>query len=172
MMMCPPQLTRTLARTLARLRRDDSGVALVEFGFVLPLMLLIFAMAIEGGRTFWAYQTAVAGVRDATRYLSRAVPSNACSVGYNFAPIAQTISDIVTQDNTGLQVLPSQVAITSVVPTLACIPGDYRISPAPVITVTVSMTIAYPFSGIFGLNGQALPGVATTIADSARVFGA
>jgi Flp pilus assembly protein TadG len=161
-----------LTRTMARLHRDDSGVALVEFGFVLPLMLLIFAMAIEGGRTFWAYQTAVAGVRDATRYLSRAVPSNACSVGYNFTPITPTISDIVASDTGGASVLPAQVTITSVVPTLACIPGDYRISPAPVVTLTVNMTIAYPFAGIFTLSGQTLPGVATTVADSAKVFGA
>ncbi|MGL5011400.1 MAG: TadE/TadG family type IV pilus assembly protein [Paracoccaceae bacterium] len=161
-----------ITRTLARFRRDDTGVALVEFAFVLPLMLLVFAMAVEGGRTFWAYQTAVAGVRDATRYLSRAVPSNACTAGYNFAPITATITSIVTNDNAGVPVLPSQVAVTSVVPTLSCVPGNYRISPAPVVTVTVNMTIAYPFSGIFGLNDQSLPGVATTIADSAKVFGA
>jgi Flp pilus assembly protein TadG len=165
-------LWHSLTTTCRRLRRCDDGVALVEFAFVLPLMLLVFAMAIEGGRTFWAYQTAVAGVRDATRYLSRAVPSNACSAGYNFGPITATIADIVAKDMNGATVLPAQVVITSVVPTLTCVPGNFRISPAPVVKVTVNMTIAYPFSGIFGFNGQTLPGVATTVADSAKVFGA
>jgi Flp pilus assembly pilin Flp len=162
----------TLSDAGRRFRRNDDGVALVEFAFVLPLMLLVFAMAIEGGRTFWAYQTAVAGVRDATRYLSRTVPSNACSAGYNFAPITPTITDIVRNDMNGAAVLPAQVTIISVVPTLACIPGDFRINPAPVVTVTVDMTIAYPFSGLFGLAGHSLTSVETTVADSAKVFGA
>jgi Flp pilus assembly protein TadG len=157
---------------LRRFWRNDDGVALVEFGMVLPIMLLFFAMAVEGGRTFWAYQTAVAGVRDATRYLSRAVPSNACSAGYNFAPITPTITDIVSKDRTGAPVLPAQISIASVVPTLSCVPGSFRVSPAPVVTVTVTMTIAYPFSGIFVLNGQSLPGVTTIVTDSAKVFGA
>jgi Flp pilus assembly protein TadG len=163
---------RKLSAACRRFRRCDEGVALVEFAFVLPLMLLVFAVAVEGGRTFWAYQTAVAGVRDATRYLSRAVPSNACTAGYNFAPITAKIADIVGKDTSGATVMPSQVTVTSVVPTLACIPGNFRISPAPVITVTVQMTIAYPFSGIFDLNDQTLTGVQTVVTDSARVFGA
>jgi Flp pilus assembly protein TadG len=164
--------TRPSRAALRRFWRNDDGVALVEFGMVLPIMLLFFAMAVEGGRTFWAYQTAVAGLRDATRYLSRAVPSNACSAGYNFVPITPTVTDIVAKDSTGAPVLPAQITITSVVPSLSCVPGSFRVSPAPVVTVTVTMTIAYPFSGIFVLNGQSLPGVTTTVTDSAKVFGA
>jgi Flp pilus assembly protein TadG len=163
---------RTITTVFRQLRRNDDGVAMVEFGFVLPLMLLFFALAVEGGRTFWAYQTAVSGVRDATRYLTRAVPSNACSAGYNFGPITPAVKDIVTKDMAGATVLPAQVVVTSVVPTLACVSGNYRISPAPVVTVTVTMTIAYPFSGIFGLNDQSVLNVVTTVADSGKVFGA
>src|SRR5687767_807230 len=63
---------------LARLARNERGVALVEFAILLPILLLLFAVTIEGTRMMWSYQTAIAGVRDAARYLGRITPSNVC----------------------------------------------------------------------------------------------
>lgn len=163
---------RALCLTFRRLGRDDRGVALVEFGMILPLMLLFLALAVEGGRTFWSYQTAIAGVRDATRYLSRALGSNACSAGADVAGYSATLLAIVTQGLDGEALLPPNVQITGVTPTLACISGDFRVDPAPVATVTADLTIAYPFAGIFGLVGAPLATVTTTVTDSTRVFGA
>ncbi len=158
-------------RTLHHLRRDDSGVALVEFGLILPLMLLFFALAIEGGRTFWAYQTAIAGVRDAARYVSHATPSNVCSTGGNLNGLNTKVTDIVKKNISGTSAFPGQITIVSVTPLLTCVSGTYRLTPTPVVTVTATMTIAYPFSGLFTLSGQTAAGVTTTVTDRARIFG-
>ena len=37
---------------LRRLRRDEDGSALVEFGLILPMILIVFAVTIEGSRLF------------------------------------------------------------------------------------------------------------------------
>ena len=65
----------------ARFARDESGVALVEFAVVLPMMLVVFAVIIEGSRLMMSYESAISGVRDATRYLARITDAGACAVG-------------------------------------------------------------------------------------------
>lgn len=166
-------------RIVKRLRSDDAGVALVEFAIALPVLLLFLALMVEGGRSFYAYQSAIAGVRDATRYMSDAVPMDVCSRSGNLTSYRQKVSDIVRNSVSG-EVLfasqisdqnPSQVAVTSVTPSLACVAGNFRISPAPVVTVTARLSIAYPFSGLFALVGSDLPRVDTVISDTARIFG-
>ena len=62
-------------RFSSRFAEREDGAALVEFALLLPIFLLLFAMAVEGSRTFWSYQTAIAGVRDAARYVARAAPA-------------------------------------------------------------------------------------------------
>ena len=65
---------KRLRHHLLRLARNDDGVAIVEFAIALPMMLLVFAVIIEGSRLMIAYQSTIAGVRDATRYLSSVLP--------------------------------------------------------------------------------------------------
>jgi Flp pilus assembly protein TadG len=57
---------------------DEDGVALVEFAIFLPLFLLSFFVIVEFSRTFFSYQGAIAGVRDATRYLARVSDGSVC----------------------------------------------------------------------------------------------
>jgi len=52
----------------------QTGVALVEFAFVLPLLLVLSLLATELGRAVYRYNTTAKAVRDAVRYLSVQTP--------------------------------------------------------------------------------------------------
>lgn len=156
---------------LSRFLREETGAALVEFAVVLPMMLLVFAVIVEGSRLMIAFQSAIGGVRDATRYLARVVPSDICTTGGSVAGYAAQLQTIVGQSTTGGTFLPAGVIVNSVTPTLACVAGTYRVSPAPVASVTANVSITFPFAGIFGLNGGTLAPIVTNVSDSARVFG-
>lgn len=154
-----------------RFRRCQSGAALVEFAILLPLLLLTFSVIIEGGRLMWSYQTVVAGVRDASRYLARVAPSDLCVTGGNVAGFQTQLEQIVRTARGGAQIFPTGITVNSVVPTHACVAGPYRISPAPVTTVTASLTITFPFAPLFAFAGQTLGTVNTTVTDQSRVYG-
>jgi len=157
---------------LRRLRNQEDGSALVEFAFVLPLMLLIFAVTIEGSRTFWAYQTTIAGVRDATRFIARAEPAEVCSQGGDLSHWNQRATDIVRNSSAGTNLFPTSITVTSVTPTLTCVTGNYTLTQVPLATVTAQLEISYPFSGFFGFFNLQLPSVNTTVTDTGRIFGA
>lgn len=156
---------------LAAFRRGDGGAALVEFAVMLPILLLVFAVIIEGGRMMWSYQAAVSGIRDAARYLARAVPQDICSTGGSVAGYTAQLEDIVRESISGDAIFPSGMSVTAVTPALTCQAGIYRISPAPVVEVTASLTITFPFAGVFALNGGSRGTINTTISDQSRVFG-
>ncbi|WP_375279734.1 TadE/TadG family type IV pilus assembly protein [Pseudooctadecabacter sp.] len=156
---------------ISRFRRADDGAALVEFAFVLPLMLLIFAVIIEGSRTFWAYQTTIAGVRDATRFIARAEASDICETGGGLTQWTARAGSIVRQSQSGTDLFPSTISVTSVIPTLACISGNYAMGTVPVATVTAQLEIDYPFAGVFSFFDLSLPKVTTVISDTGRIFG-
>jgi Flp pilus assembly protein TadG len=52
----------------------QQGVALVEFAFVLPLLLVLSLVSTELGRAVYRYNTTAKAVRDAVRYLSVQTP--------------------------------------------------------------------------------------------------
>lgn len=56
------------------MRTRQHGVALVEFAFVLPLLLVLSLMSVELGRAVYRYNTTAKVVRDAVRYLSTQTP--------------------------------------------------------------------------------------------------
>lgn len=149
---------------------SENGAALVEFAMVLPMMLLVFAVIIEGSRMLISYQSAIGSIRDATRYLARIVPTDICTAGGSLATYDAQVPAILNQ-NFGTVTLPGSVAVQSVRSSLVCNAGGYRVDPAPVVTVSATIAIAMPFSGIIALNGGNLSSITTTITDSARVFG-
>ena len=154
--------------------KGDDGAALVEFAMVLPMMLLVFAVIVEGSRMMIAYQSAIGGVRDATRYLARVAPGNICATGGSVSGYAPKLLAIVGQSTTGSAVFAPSVTVTSVTPSLACVgtAGSYRVSPAPVATVSAVVEIAFPFRGLFTLFGAGPSAtLTTTVTDSAKVFG-
>lgn len=156
--------------SLHRFFRDSDGAVLVEFAMVLPMMLLVFAVIVEGSRTLISYQSAIGAVRDATRYLARIVPTDICATGGSISTYDSRVGAIANQNLGGVS-LPGSVTVTGVNSSLACVSGTYRVSPAPVATVTATIAIAMPFAGIFTLNGGSLSTITTTVTDSARVFG-
>ena len=169
------QRLKGLRRKGRRLARDEDGVALVEFALVLPMMLVVFAVIVEGSRMMIGYQSAIAGVRDATRYLSRIVPVNICTTGGGVSAHAPQLQTIVAQSLTGGAIFPGGVTVQAngVTPALACVAGSYRVNPAPVVSVTALVDITFPFAGIFTLVGSSLGAtpLTTTISDQSRVFG-
>lgn len=56
------------------MRHRQQGVALVEFAFVLPLLLIVTLLCAELGRAVYRYNTTAKTVRDAVRYLSVQTP--------------------------------------------------------------------------------------------------
>jgi Flp pilus assembly protein TadG len=160
-----------IARSLWRFPKEERGTALVEFAIALPLVLLISAVIIEGGRLFWSYQSTIAGVRDAARYVARVAPTDSCSTGASFAGYTAKVEEIVRDTASKVSLLPSGITVTSVSPVLVCVAGGFRVSPAPVVQITATLEVNFPFSGVFTFAGGGLAAITTTITDQSRVFG-
>lgn len=160
-----------LTRALRRFCSDQSGAQLVEFAIVLPLMLVVFAVIIEGGRMMWSYQSVVAGVRDATRFLARIAPRDICDLGGDVSGYEETLTEIVRSAHGGGSVLPVGVSVTSVLPSLFCNVGDFRSNVAPIVTVRAGVEVTFPFAGLFTLVGGSQPTLETSVSDQSRVYG-
>jgi Flp pilus assembly protein TadG len=156
---------------IKRFTSGEHGAVLVEFAIVLPIMLLFFALTTEAARMMWSYQTVIAGVRDAGRYMARVVPADICDAGGSVTALSTTLKDIVEKDIGGASLFPSKVTVNSVTPSFSCVSGTYRVSPAPVGRVTANVTIQFPMGGVLDLFGSALSSVTTDVADNARIFG-
>jgi Flp pilus assembly pilin Flp len=119
-------IARAAASVLGRFRRDDSGVALVEFTVVLPMMLLTFALIVEGSRTMLAYNSTINGVRDATRYLARVVGRDACTTNPSLTGYTTLLTSMVQRGGGSASIFPGAVTVTSVTPTFRCVSGTWR----------------------------------------------
>lgn len=158
---------------LSRLRLDETGAALVEFALALPLFLVLFAATVDGARMLWSYQTAVAGVRDATRYLGRVTAMGTCPSPVLPTGLQAELEAIVRTSAQGTNVTPSGVTVVSVVPVLSCPAGTagWRNGPVTVGTVTATLQITMPLSGVFALVGGSVGTFSATVTDQTRVFG-
>ncbi|MBE9477101.1 MAG: pilus assembly protein [Proteobacteria bacterium] len=150
---------------------DCDGVVLVEFAILLPMLLLVFAIMIEGSRLMWSYQSTISAVRDATRYLARVAPVDICSSGGSVAGYSGDLMTIIAKNIDGTTIFPTGITVDAVVPTLTCTSGAFRVNPAPVVQVSASITVNFIFGAIFSLSGGSLSSVTTTISDQSRVFG-
>jgi Flp pilus assembly protein TadG len=176
-------MTRALTRLRRRFARDEGGAVLVEFALVFPLMLLFLAIIIDIGVLLWSYQQAVAGVRDAGRYVARSAPVEICRNGGSAdgfssdleALYGDQLMAIVETSGRAVgapRIFTNRVTVDSVAARIDCLSGPYRTDPAPVSTVTAALTIDIPLGPIFGFFGDALPtSVSTAVADQARVYG-
>lgn len=162
----------TLRTRIARFRKADEGSALVEFALAVPLCLLFFAVAIEGARTFWAYQTVISGVRDAARFIGRATPNNICTQGGTLADWDATATRIVRETRAGNTLFPASITVTGVSSELECITDEFRLDQTPIATVTAVLNIQYPFAGVMALFGTTDTTITTVVTDRSRIFGA
>jgi hypothetical protein len=125
------------------MRNRQSGVALVEFALVLPLLLLMTFIVIEYSRALYQYNTLTKSVRDAARFLSVQSPG---------AGITQA-KNLVVYGNPAGTGTPLAVGLTtSQVPN----PVWAFMGAGPVInTVTITITgytFQPMFASAFGLN--------------------
>lgn len=180
-------MMRFVHKSLSKFRRSEEGVALVEFALFLPLFVLSLYVIIEFSRSFFAYQGAVVGVRDATRYAARTFDPGLCvgelndagatvSVGTSAAPdLSYSIVERNLEKMTGSGILPANVEIVSVSTSYRCVvpaAGTYRQAEVPIARVFAQIRITLPLAGILELNGGPLiPNILTDIADESRVFG-
>ncbi|SNS44927.1 TadE/TadG family type IV pilus assembly protein [Tropicimonas sediminicola] len=165
------RLFRHIPSNLRRFRRSENGAQLVEFAILLPMLLLIFAVIVEGGRLMWSYQATGSGVRDATRYLARVVPSDVCSGGGSVAAWQGKVESIVRESSAGDAFFPTGITITSVTPRVTCFSGSYRVPVVGVAAVTANVTITFPFAGLFRFAGSDRTTINTSVTDQSRIFG-
>ncbi|MEX0282469.1 MAG: TadE/TadG family type IV pilus assembly protein [Arenibacterium sp.] len=165
------RLPAAISKRLRQFCRDQSGVALTEFAIILPMTLLVFAIVVEGGRMFWSYQTAIAGVRDATRYVARIAPADICTTGGSIAPYSTDVGQIITENIAGQSLFPSGISVTNTSASLTCFNGTYRIDRVAVVRVTATLSITFPFSNLMAFAGYTQSAIATRIADEHRVLG-
>lgn len=64
-------------------RGRQTGVALVEFALVLPLLLLLSLTVAELGRAFWHYKVLVQSARESARYLAAQKPGEGLEAARN-----------------------------------------------------------------------------------------
>ena len=110
-------------------------------------------------------------MRDAARYLARAAPSNICASGGSVTGYTAALETIVRRSIDGDALFPVGITVNSVTPSLTCVAGGFRISPAPVAQVSASLTVTFPLGGLFSLFDETLGTVTTTITDQSRVYG-
>jgi Flp pilus assembly protein TadG len=162
---------------LHRFRQSQDGTALVEFALSLPLILVVSYGTIDSMRLFWSYQAAVAGVRDAARYVARVAPDNICTTGANLASelSARGVVPATIIDSTigGGALYTGGVTIGNVTATITCVNSlGLRQAVVPVARISADLSIVMPFTEILTLVGGAGFGtLTTTIVEDARVFG-
>ncbi|MGR3662187.1 MAG: TadE/TadG family type IV pilus assembly protein [Paracoccaceae bacterium] len=154
-----------------RFKQAEEGAVLVEFALVFPLMLLFFAITIESAHTFWNYQVAISGVRDASRYLGRVVPVNICNPMGSLSGYDAVVMEIVSKNMDLNPAFPTTVTVDGISLTLSCENGPFRVNPAPIATIQAQLTIQYPMGYIFSLFGNGLTSVQTVVEDQSRIIG-
>jgi Flp pilus assembly pilin Flp len=162
---------------LNRFRRTEDGTALVEFAVSLPLILIVAYGTIDSMRLFWSYQAAVAGVRDAARYVARVAPDDICTSGVSLAAdlAGRSVDPAAIIDSTidGGPLYTGGVTISGVSASLTCIDTlGLRQASVPVVRVSADLSVVMPFSGILRLAGtEGLGTITTRVIEDARVFG-
>jgi Flp pilus assembly protein TadG len=158
---------------LSALGRAEEGTALVEFAISLPLILVVSYGAIDSMRLFWSYQAAVAGVRDATRYIARVAPDDICETGGSLSAYEARLATIIGSTIDDGALYPVGVGISNVTATLFCETTlGLRQARVPVVTVSADLGVQLPMTGILALVGGSGYGtLTTTVVEQARIYG-
>ena len=156
---------------IKRIRQNEDGVMLTEFAIILPFILLVMFLIVESARIFFAYQAAVDGVRDASRYLARVAPVDICDTGGNVDGFEAELRTRVENAVGGNAAFPQTVTVTGLNASVNCVAGDYRQDPVPVANVSASVRFTFPFSGFVAFFGDGLETVNSNIDADSRIFG-
>lgn len=158
---------------LAALGPAEEGTALVEFAISLPLILVVSYGAVDSMRLFWSYQAAVAGVRDATRYIARVAPGDICASGGSLEAYEAQLAAIIGSTIDDGALYPEGVLISNVRAVLFCETTlGLRQAEVPVVTVTADLDVQLPMTGVLTLiSGRGYGTLTTTVTEQARVYG-
>jgi Flp pilus assembly protein TadG len=115
--------------------RTQRGVAAIELGIGMVLILLITAGIVEFGRAFWYYNALDKATRDAARYLS-AVPAVEMKISASADAAIITAKDMVVAAVNSANVSPA-ITRANVVITCDASCGNPDATP---VSVTVSIT--------------------------------
>ena len=164
---------RAICPHIRKFRRSQSGAALVEFGISLPLILILAFGMIESMRLLWSFQAAVAGVRDATRYVARVAPDDICTAGGSLAGWNNDLFTMVDTSLTGASIFPAGITLTGVTANLGCRADlNLRQTEVPVVTVTANLTMQFPMTAVFRLaGGDGWGTINTSVVEQARIYG-
>ena len=175
---------RRIISRIGRFGRREDGVALVEFALFLPIFLLAFFVIVEFGRTFFSYQGALAGVRDATRFAARTLDHRVCEGELDGAGATVSIGTAALPDATyqivernllnEVDLLPTNVRIVQTSTSYRCVvtAGAYREDEVPIAWVAARIEIVLPLGEILELNGRPIiRNITTDIIDESRIFG-
>lgn len=168
-----------MTNIMRRFRQSQAGATAVEFAILLPVMLVVFAAIVEGARIYWNYQSAVSGVRDASRYLARTTDSDICGgttslVVSTLPGGAATATDIIARNvgSGATNLFPSAVTVTAVTATYTCPDYDLRTDPTPVARVDATVNVQLPFGELFNFFGARNNAtMISTITDQSRIYG-
>jgi hypothetical protein len=137
---------------------SQSGVALVEFALVLPVLLMLAFMTTELSRALYQYNILTKSVRDAARYLSMQTPGDTTKYG--------TAKNLVVYGNPAGSGNPIAIGLsTSQVPD----PVWATVGAGPTINVVTISVTGYTFRplvlSVFGLNfgNMAYPPISATM---------
>jgi Flp pilus assembly protein TadG len=137
----------------------DSGAALIEAAFILPIFLILVGGVYEFGFYFYQQQLITSGVRDAARYLAlTSDPTNAVNQldAKNLA-VYGSISGDITPRVAGWSTTNVTVTVTSLDNSARTYAGGSTIQ-----IVTVSADFADPTLGFFGLFGVKAPTISVS----------
>jgi Flp pilus assembly protein TadG len=132
----------------------DSGAALIEAAFILPIFLVLVGGVYEFGFYFYQQQLIASGVRDAARYLAlTSDPTNSANQldAKNLA-VYGSISGDITPRVAGWSTTNVTVTVTSLDNSARTYAGGSTIQIA-----TVSADFTDPTLGFFGLFGFKAP---------------
>jgi hypothetical protein len=158
-------ICRTLLSFCCRMLRCERGDPIIEFIFIVPLMLILGFGVMEVARILWYQHSITKGVRDGTRYLTR-VPlvgvANDCG-SLNAAAEATAIE--LAQRGT-YWAIPAAVTAT-----LEEVPNNGTFSgPSPLCTVRMTAIVEIPFP-ILNAFLKTGPSVSFAIVNQARHIG-
>jgi len=122
--------------------KKQSGVAMLEFTIVLPLMMLLLLAVTEIGRALVHYNTLTKGVRDGARYLSANALLGTTGVVRIDAQLDNDVRNLVVYGNsvgTGLAKLqnlqPANISTVDVGANLVRVDATFPYSPLTGVTL-------------------------------------
>lgn len=156
---------RALRNRLAGLRRDQRGSVVVEFVITLPLIFAMLVLIAEFGRAIWYHHVVTKGVRDATRYLSRAPAAELAT----YSERARWLAMTGRPDTSAAPAYAWWANIATVGvsgPTTLAGTPDFR-TPFEVVGVQAAVPVTFPMLVLLGQG----PTLTIAAADQARYIG-